>query len=345
MSFSNLLSSKLPNGVRRLLRLPQSRDRMLREVDDEVNAHLALRVDHLRSLGMSEAEAQAEALRRFGDTDEFRAHTERRVRRYARWHRVMDWLSEWTQDVRFANRQFNRNIGFTALAVMTLALGIGANTAIFTVVHRLLIAPLPYPDGNRIVKLVVGEGKSLGAPPLALRAAWRDRAHSLEMIAAVGVDGVALQDVGQLQDSVHAFVTSNYLKLLGLRPALGRAFTEDEERPGAAPVAMISYGRWQRGFGGRADVLGLTIRVREIDDRQYVIVGVTPPEMSIPMAQGLGVGGKLRQAEPAIWLPASVDSIGGDVFARLRPGISARQASGELQSILESMPGSQGNGI
>ena len=186
---------------------------MLREVDDEVSAHLALRVDHLRSLGMSETEARAEALRRFGDTDEFRAHTERRVRRYARWHRVIDWLGEWTQDVRFANRQFSRNVAFTALAVLTLAVGIGANTAIFTVVHRLLIAPLPYPDGDGIVKLVVGEGENLGSPPRALRAAWRDRAHSLEMLAAVAVGGVALQDVGQLQDSVHAFVTSNYLKL------------------------------------------------------------------------------------------------------------------------------------
>jgi predicted permease len=319
---------------------------MLRDMDEEVRAHLALRVDHLRSLGMTESEAEAEAMRRFGDTDEFRAYTERRVSRYARWHRVIDWFGEWAQDVRFANRQFNRNVGFTALAVLTLALGIGANTAIFTVVHRLLITPLPYPDGNRIVKLVVGEGENLGAPPRALRAAWRDRAHSLEMIAAVSVDGVALQDVGQLQDSVHAFVTSNYLKLLGLRPALGRAFTEDEERPGAPPVVMISYGRWQRGFGGRADVLGSTIRVSELGDRQYTIVGVTPPEMSIPMSQGKGVGGKLRQAEPALWLPASVDSIGGDhVFAKLRPGISARQASGELQSILESMPRSQGNGL
>src|SRR4051794_20160076 len=138
MSFSNMLSSKVPNGVRRLLRLPQSRARMLREADDEISAHLALRVDHLRSLGMSEAEAKAEALRRFGDTDDFRAYTERRVSRYARAHRVVDWLTEWMQDVRFANRQFNRNVGFTALAVLTLALGIGANTAIFTVVHRLL---------------------------------------------------------------------------------------------------------------------------------------------------------------------------------------------------------------
>src|SRR5689334_6558519 len=111
MSFS----SKTPNGVRRLLSLPRSRARMLRDMDEEVRAHLALRVDHLRSLGMTESEAQAEAMRRFGDTDEFRAYTERRVRRYARWHRAIDWLEEWTQDVRFANRQFNRNVGFTVL--------------------------------------------------------------------------------------------------------------------------------------------------------------------------------------------------------------------------------------
>src|SRR5205085_10342394 len=134
---------------------------------------------------------------RFGDTDEFRAHTERRVRRYARWHRVIDWLRDWTQDVRFANRQFNRNVGFTALAVLTLALGIGANTAIFTVVHRLLIAPLPYPDGDRVVALKtigrVGFTAGLASmkaddpvdPPRALMRAWAQSARSFEQIAGV----------------------------------------------------------------------------------------------------------------------------------------------------------------
>jgi len=148
-------SSRLPNGVRRLFRLPRSRARMMREIDEEVDAHLAMRVADLRAAGLGEAEAGAEAIRRFGDAQEFRAHAARRVTRKARWESAIDWLAEWRQDVRFAGRQFRKSPAFVALAVLTLALGIGANTAIFTVVHRLLLAPLPYPDGNRIVMLAM----------------------------------------------------------------------------------------------------------------------------------------------------------------------------------------------
>src|SRR5690349_5555928 len=185
---------RIPSGVRRLLRLPRSRARLQREMDDEVRSHFAMRIDELRTLGMSEAEAEAEALRRFGDSDEYRAYVERRVARQVRWRGMVEWLGDWVQDVRFANRQFRRNVGFTALAVLTLALGIGANTAIFTVVHRLLIAPLPYPDGDGIVKLMAGEGDNLNPPTPAMLRAWRGRVHSLDQIAGVSVDAFFLQD-------------------------------------------------------------------------------------------------------------------------------------------------------
>ncbi|MDP1857604.1 MAG: ABC transporter permease [Gemmatimonadaceae bacterium] len=329
---------KLPWGVRRLFRLPGSHARMLREMEDEAQIHFAMRVEELRALGMSEADADAEALRRFGDTEEFRDYARHFVARRARWLRLVDWVAEWGQDVRFAGRQFQMAPGFAAIALLTLALGIGANTAIFSVVHRLLIAPLPYADGQRIVKLVVQGGGNPG-PDHAMVSAWRARARSFEMIAALSVDALALQDFGESQDSIRAFVTANYLKLLGLQPALGRGFREDEERPGAAPVAMISYGKWQREYGGRSDVLGSTTQTADVDKRHYTIIGVMPRAVTIPMEGPLGVSGRLRQAAPAIWLPSSLDSIGGDrLFAKLRPGISAAAASRELQAILDSVP-------
>ena len=259
---------RLPSGIRRLFRLPPSRERLRREMDDEIRAHLEMRIDELRALGKNAGDAEAEAIRRFGDSDEYRSYAARRAERRGRSHGLRDWLDEWAQDLRFAGRQFRRNVGFTALAVLTLALGIGANSAIFSVVHRLIIAPLPFADGNRIVRLTLMDGHRVaGMPPRQAVLAWRDRARSVETIAAVSVYALFLQDFGDTQDTILARITSNYLGLFGLRPVLGRGFTQDDERPGAAPVAMISYGRWQREFGGSADVLGRTVRAQEIDQR------------------------------------------------------------------------------
>ena len=327
------------SGVRRLFRLPWTRTRAVRDMDDELRAHLAMRIDELRARGMSEAEAEAEALRRFGDTDEYRMHVARRAARQARWRGITEWIDEWMQDIRFSGRQFRRNAGFTALAVATLALGIGANAAIFTVVHRLLIAPLPYADGNRIVKLVQADGGNVRSATPAMVRAWRDRARAFEMVAAVSVHALSLQDFGDPQDSIPAYVTSNYLTLLGLRPALGRGFHVEDERPGAPRVAMISYGKWQREFGGSDDVLGKTVVAQEIDGTRYTIVGVMPPNVTVPMSPSEGVNRDLRRGDPAIWIPAMLDSIADDhVFAKLRPRVSAAAASAEMQHIVDADP-------
>jgi putative ABC transport system permease protein len=244
---------------------------------------------------------------------------------------AIEHLGQWGHDIRFATRQLSKRVGFTALAVITLALGIGANTAIFTVVHRVLLAPLPYPGGDRIVMLIMEhKDGTRDYPDSAAVVAWRDRARTIETIAAVDVPAMATQDTTE-QDTVAAFITANYLRMLGVHPVLGREFTPAEERSGS-DVAMITYGLWRRSYGGRPNALGSTIRVR---GQPYVIVGVTPKDMSIPMALAFG-NAKLHQAVPSIWLPAGLDSIGGSVFARLRPGVSAEQASRELQRILDT---------
>ena len=158
-------SSFLPRGVRRLFRLPVTRERLLQDADDEMRMHLDLWAQEFREQGMSAPDAEAAALRRFGDLRGYREHVARRAERKARWQRITDWFVEWRQDVRFALRHFAKAPAFTAIAVTTLALGIGANTAIFSVVHRLLIAPLPYANGDRVVALkTLGKRRSRRQP-------------------------------------------------------------------------------------------------------------------------------------------------------------------------------------
>ncbi|HEX4684888.1 MAG TPA: ADOP family duplicated permease [Gemmatimonadaceae bacterium] len=341
-------SPLLPSAVRRIFQLPQSRARVARELTDEMRIHIDMRAEELCALGMSEPDARAEALRRFGDEDEFEAYTARRATLRARAYGIRELLTEWRQDLRFALRLFRKHAPLTLLVVSTLALGIGANTAIFSVVHRLLIAPLPYRDGDRIVMLAM-EGKTHGfAPPGddAVRA-WRGRARSLEMIGAVSIDYIMVQDPGE-RDSIVASVTSNYLRLLGIAPVIGRDFTPEDERPASPRVAMISYGLWQRVYGGRLDVLGKVIAASDRTDNPplgaprnavgHTIIGVAPPNMGLPISYE-PPGSKWRQATPSIWVPASLDSLGdADTYARLRSGTSADRASRELQNILDSVP-------
>jgi predicted permease len=300
---------------------------MLRDMDEELRAHLDMRIEKLRSIGMSQSAAEAEALRKFGDTEEFRDYAARRVARKSRWLRITDSLSGWWQDVRFARRQFGKAPAFTGIALLTLALGIGANTAIFSVVHRLLLSPLPYPNGNRIV-IPMQEDPQWGR--LGVRwpvvEAWQARGHSIETIAGASESWFDIAKDGWVNYVVTANITSNYMDVLGVKPVYGRGFTDDEAKSGAN-VAMISYAKWQRDFGGLPSVLGKTVA---FDDRVLSIIGVTPPGMGIPMSS---------YSAPDVWIPVTLrGATGGRVFAKLREGSSADAASRELQSIVASLP-------
>jgi hypothetical protein len=215
-------------------------------------------------------------------------------------------LGTWWEDVRYADRQFRRAPLSTAVVVLTLALGIGANAAIFSVVHRLLLQPLPYPDGNRIVMLSSMERGDARAPSIPALRAVSARSRSVETVAAVRVEGLAVQE-DDGQDTVYAAVSANYLKMLGVAPALGRTFTPSEERGDGAPVAMISYSRWQREFGGGTNAIGSTVEINYDrpegpERRRYTIVGVTPPSMALPFSPA-SFNKNLRDPKPGVWLP------------------------------------------
>lgn len=332
-------SSFLPPGVRRLFRLPVSRERLIQDADDEMRMHLDLWAQEFRSQGMSEADARAAAARRFGDLRLYQDHVVRRAERNARWQGVAEWLAEWGRDVRLAARHLAKAPAFTAIAVTTLALGIGANTAIFSVVHRLLIAPLPYANGDRVVALKtlgrVGVAGSLASnaadapsdPPPELLGAWARHARSVEQVAGVE-QIVSPVRADSMQDTVsYALATANLLDLLGTRPSHGRMFTRVEEKPGANHVAMISHRWWQAAYDGRDDVLG---KVLEYAGEKYTIVGVMPVGFTTPMSAR--APDLLSMPSPDVWLPTTIEntSVG---FALLRRGASPVALTNELNAI------------
>jgi putative ABC transport system permease protein len=285
---------------------------------DELAFHRDELARDLEQRGLSPDAARATARRELGN--------ETYMREEARGVWLSTGVDAALQDLRYAWRSLRRSPAFTAVVVFTLALGIGANTAIFTVVHHLLIAPLPYPNGNRIVQLNVAYAANpdvpLGVGTNALTQ-WEPRLHTLEDFASVS-ESVYHLDADAPQDSIRgASVTPGFAALLQVRPALGRAFTPGDARTGASPVVILGYGLWQSRYNRSRDVLGKVVAVNGV---RRVVVGVAPEHMSIPTIDG---------DEPAIIVPMNADSIGGDLFARLRPGITAAAAERELQSIVQ----------
>jgi len=335
-------SSILPRGIRRFFRLPDTRESLIREADDEMRMHLDLWADEFRSRGMSDAEAVAAALERFGDQAVYRAHVADRADRRARWQRMVGWLTEWRQDVRLALRHFSKAPAFTAIAVLTLGLGIGADTAIFSVVHRLLIDPIPYPNGDRIVALktrgrvgAFGGLASIAAdapsdPPANLVQTWADRARSFERIAGVEQLWLSIKANGEQDTVSHALATANFLDVFGIRPSFGRSFRPEEEKQQANHVAMISHRWWQLAYDGRPDVLG---KVVEFQNQKFTIVGVMPAGFSIPMTP--------RNLDwpdvpiPDVWMPAPVGSTSIE-FGLLPRGVASTAATDELNAIANS---------
>ena len=183
-------------------------------------------------------------------------------------------MSQLFNDIRYAFRLLLKSPGFTLIAVLTLALGIGANTAIFSVVNAVLLRPLPYKDPSRLV-LVIEKSKY---PTITVSYEnyldWRDQSHSFESMEAIYGQNMTLTEKGEPERLVVRMVTSRFFPVLGVSPKIGRNFSADEDRAGGTPVAILSYGLWQRVFGGASDVLGRTV---DLDAKPYTVVGVLPP--------------------------------------------------------------------
>lgn len=332
-------------GIRRLLRLPGRPGRVEeREVEEEIHLHLRLRAAQLEEEGMGTEEARAEALRRFGSLEDARRTLRRAARRREERVHLRGWVDVLRQDVRFGWRQLARNPTFAAISVLTLALGIGATVATFTVVNGVLLRPLPYPDPERLTLLwTTAPDAPDGLPSSAATfLAVRDRARAFTGMAAIRAWSRPLSD-GETSETVDgARVSPALFPVLGVRPLLGRTFLPEEEREGAERVMVLSHALWQRRYGGDPGVLGRRVTLGE---ERYTVVGVMPAGFSFPRGAELPAAFQFP-ARSEFWVPIRFSEqevqSGAEnlvVVGRLREGVNLRAAQAGLAGAARGMAG------
>lgn len=321
----------------RYLRLLRHRLRSLfrrRAVEDELERELSLHMEQLAreqmASGLGEPQARRAARLEFGSPD--------LTKEQCRDARRVGLLEDLVKDIRYAVRLLVRSPGFALTAVLSLALGIGANTAIFSLVDTVLLRSLPVERPQELVFLqVAGTEGTSGAPPYPCFERLRNETSAFAGMSAFATDQLRVEVDGTIEQVFGQLASGNYFDLLGLKPAAGRLMTPDDEKLDP-PVAVISYSYWQRRFGGEPGAIGRTISFR---DRIHTIVGVTPAQfwgldpgrhvdVTLPITQG-----RRLLADPGAWW--------FDAVARLRAGTTVEQATVQADTIFQSFmkPGGQ----
>ncbi len=300
------------------------------EVRDEIALHVELRTRELIEAGMPPEAARAEAERRFGNAERVRAELTRighdRNRSFLR----SEWLSELRQDLSFAWRYCRQNPGYALPAVLTLAIGIGATTAIFSIVHAVVLRPFPYPDPDRVLLVYT---VSRGQPTNVSAGNYeyiRQRATTLEHLAARGAASFNLSEGAEPSRHPGAIVTWSYFQAFAIPPLHGRTFSEEEDRPGRDPVAVISERLWERRFGADPSVVGRSVRMNGVP---HTIIGVMPASFD-----EVGYGEEVWI--PAAFTPARLtmhDEHFLTLVGRRRAEYSLAQVNDELSRIAEGL--------
>ncbi len=305
------------------------REAVIGDMDEEMRLHLEMEAEANMKRGMPPEEARRAALRSFGNFDKLRERGYE-VRGGGR-------LETLFQDLRYGARVLAKNKAFTAVAVLTLALGIGANTAIFSVVNELLLRPLPYRDPERIVMLweVTPEGEHQNTTSRINVRSWREQSTVFESMAAFADFRRSLTGGNGEPEEVPAQLANPELfHILGVKPILGRVLTQEDARPDAPAVAVLSNGLWRRRFGGDPGVIGKSIT---LNGAPCTVVGVLPPGFEWHLRA------KSRTGKPAeLWTALSMPTEGDGALrgrflsavARLKPGVSFQQADAEMKTIM-----------
>lgn len=317
--------SRLTAFFRRFLGLFQKR-RHEAAMKAEIQAHLDALTERNIDAGMSSEEARYAALRAFGGVEQ--------IKERARDERGIIWLEQFLQDLRYGVRQLRKAPGFAAVAILTLALSIGTTTAIFSVLHGVILRPLPYPQPERLVALsetFPPDGQT-AAPSWGAYYYWARHASSFAGIAASRFDSANLTGVNDSERVTLLQVTPNYFSTLGFSLLHGRGFREEEATPGQETVAVISHWFWVKKFSAREDLLNQTIT---LNDRTFTIVGIMPPDEQIDRAPHFFVPRALTAADQESFsrTPERPDT----VVARLKPKVTVSEATAELNVLSRAL--------
>jgi predicted permease len=317
---------------REMLQAIFRRARKTSDFGAEIEAHIQLEAERLREEGLGEDDARAAAHRAFGNT----TRAQERFFESGRW---MGWEHFW-QDVRYAVRMLRKAPGFTAIAVLTIALGIGATTAIFSVVNATLLHSLPYPHPEQLVS-VEDDLPGVGAENVGISIPeWRDfeRSGIFQHVSPIGGGSVNLTGASQPARIFFAAVPPNYFALIGVKPQLGHSFNPEDHTPGFTLECLISDGLWKRAFGSDPQIVGRSVR---LDNDLYQIIGVMPAGYHDP-------GRTTEQRNTEMWLatgfagpPAPMPQrdarILPDTIARIAPGLTIRTAQSRLDALVASL--------
>jgi putative ABC transport system permease protein len=287
------------------------------DLDEEVRAHLELLVQENLQAGMTGEQALRAARIELGGVEQ--------VKQQVREERFGNWLHSVFSDIRYGARQLRKNLGTTAIMVFTLALAIGATTAIFSVVYGVLLRPLPYSEPSRIMAVwevnTRGTWSHLADPNFD---DFRDQSRSFQAIAKYTNSEVSVTGTSQPIRAMVGFVTPQFLGVFHVEPMIGRDFAATDNKKGAAPVALVSYAYWRQYLGAAQDLSGAHLK---IDNKVYAIVGVLPPGFQFP-------------ENAALWVPADLDgentsrtSHNYSAVARLRDGVTVAQANADISGL------------
>src|SRR5215467_14233257 len=298
-----------------------------RELDAEIASHVQLATEENLQRGLTPDEARRQALVRFGGPQQ--------AREQHREARSLPFLETLLQDLRFAFRVLRKSPGFSAIAVLTLALGIGASTAIFSVVDAVLLRPLPYPNPQQVVTVweLSNNGHRMHlADPNFLD--LREQNHSLVGLADFSSGPESVSGGSEPVRMNIAAVSQDFFKVMGVEPALGRLFASDELRLHGSPAMIVSYGYWQQYLGSRAGFSNVRLTM---GGQVYPVVGVMPRGFDFPS----GVSAWVSREQLDEW-SSSRTSHNGEGIGRLRDGISLKQARADLSTIARRIKGHYG---